>query len=71
MWLKCGTKIRNEINELKKSIIFFGSGIYPKISYCQFHQRVSVLRCDPLNQHPCPRWGRFLRCKGGFKRLQR
>jgi hypothetical protein len=32
MWLKCGTKIVNEINKLKKSIIFFGSGIYPKKS---------------------------------------
>ena len=28
MWEKCGTKIRNEINKLKKSAIFFGSGIY-------------------------------------------
>jgi hypothetical protein len=28
MWLKCGTKIRNEINEVKKSAIFFGSVIY-------------------------------------------
>jgi hypothetical protein len=28
MWHKCGTKIPNEINKLKKSVIFFGSGIY-------------------------------------------
>jgi hypothetical protein len=28
MWLKCGTKIFNEINEVKKSVVFFGSGIY-------------------------------------------
>jgi hypothetical protein len=28
MWLKCGTEILNEINEVKKSAIFFGSGIY-------------------------------------------
>ena len=30
MWGKCGTKIVNEINEVKKSVIFFGSDIYPK-----------------------------------------
>jgi len=30
MWLKCGTKILNEIKEVKKSAVFFGSGIYPK-----------------------------------------
>jgi len=30
MWDKCGTKIRNEINRVKKSTVFFGSGIYPK-----------------------------------------
>jgi hypothetical protein len=28
MWHKCGTEILNEINKLKKSIIFFGSDIY-------------------------------------------
>jgi len=32
MWLKCGTKISNEINKLKKSAIFFGSVTYPKKS---------------------------------------
>jgi len=32
MWLKCGTKIVNEINEVKKSAVFFGLGIYPKKS---------------------------------------
>jgi hypothetical protein len=32
MWHKCGTKILNEINEVKKSAVFFGSGIYPKKS---------------------------------------
>jgi hypothetical protein len=34
MWLKCGTEILNEINKLKKSIIFFGSGIYQLSSAC-------------------------------------
>jgi hypothetical protein len=34
MWLKCGTKILNEINEVKKSAIFFGSVIYPLSSAC-------------------------------------
>jgi len=28
MWRKCGTKITNEINKLKKSVFFFGSDIY-------------------------------------------
>jgi hypothetical protein len=28
MWLKCGTKIPNEINELNICVFFFGSGIY-------------------------------------------
>ncbi len=32
MWRKCGTKILNEINKVKKSAIFFGSGIYLKKS---------------------------------------
>jgi hypothetical protein len=32
MWEKCGTKILNEINKVKKSAIFFGSGIYSKKS---------------------------------------
>ena len=32
MWDKCGTKILNEINKVKKSKLFFGSDIYPKIS---------------------------------------
>ena len=61
MWEKCGTKIPNEINEVKKSVIFFGSAIY---------QFSSVLRDDLLSQHPNPRRGNFLRCKGSFKRLQ-
>ncbi len=30
MWEKCGTKILNEINKVKKSTVFFGSDIYPK-----------------------------------------
>jgi hypothetical protein len=34
MWGKCGTKIANEINEVKKSVIFFGSGIYQLSSAC-------------------------------------
>lgn len=42
MWLKCSTKIRNEINELKKSIIFFGSNIYPKKSvFMSFLREIS------------------------------
>ncbi len=28
MWHKCGTKNLNEINRVKKSVFFFGSGIY-------------------------------------------
>jgi hypothetical protein len=32
MWDKCGMKILNEINKVKKSAIFFGSGIYLKKS---------------------------------------
>lgn len=36
MWRKCGTKILNEINKVKKSAIFFGSDIYPKNSFRQF-----------------------------------
>jgi hypothetical protein len=46
MWDKCGTKILNEINEVKKSAIFFGSAIY---------QFSSVLRDDLLSQHPNPK----------------
>jgi hypothetical protein len=34
MWDKCGTKIINEINEVKKSVFFFGSVIYPLSSAC-------------------------------------
>jgi hypothetical protein len=30
MWEKCGTKILNEINKVKKSTVFFGSDIYHK-----------------------------------------
>jgi len=32
MWLKCGTKIPNEINEVKKSVFFFGCIIYQLLS---------------------------------------
>ena len=32
MWDKCGTKILNEINKVKKSKLFFGSGTYPQKS---------------------------------------
>jgi hypothetical protein len=52
MWEKCGTKIFNEINEVKKSAIFFGSGIY---------QLSSVLRGELLSQHPSPKSGADLR----------
>jgi hypothetical protein len=52
MWLKCGTKIHNEINEVKKSAVFFGSGIY---------QFSSVLCGDLLCQHPSPKQGADLR----------
>lgn len=39
MWRKCGTKISNEINKVKKSAIFFGSGTYPQKSvFVSFHQ---------------------------------
>jgi hypothetical protein len=56
MWLKCGTKILNEINKLKKSVIFFGSGIYQFSSVsCSKYQFSSVLRGDLLNQHPSPK----------------
>ena len=65
MWLKCGTKIRNEINEVKKSVFFFGSGIYPKkISFRQF--------CAAIREPaPLPVCGAIERCKGGYKRLKR
>jgi hypothetical protein len=52
MWEKCGTKILNEINKLKKSVIFFGSAIY---------QFSSVLRDDLLSQHPNPKSGADMR----------
>jgi hypothetical protein len=32
MWDKCGTKILNEINKVKKSKLFFGSAIYQFLS---------------------------------------
>ena len=32
MWEKCGTKILNKINKVKKSKLFFGSDTYPKKS---------------------------------------
>jgi hypothetical protein len=56
MWLKCGTKILNEINEVKKSVVFFGSAIYQfsSVFYAKY-QFSSVLRCDLLSQHPCPK----------------
>jgi hypothetical protein len=56
MWEKCGTKILNEINKLKKSAIFFGSGIYQfsSVFYAKY-QFSSVLRCDLLSQHPTPK----------------
>jgi len=39
MWLKCGTKIPNEINKLKKSVIFFGCTIYQLLSaFISFYQ---------------------------------
>jgi hypothetical protein len=52
MWLKCGTEILNEINVVKKSVIFFGSAIY---------QFSSVLRDDLLSQHPNPKSGADMR----------
>ena len=56
MWLKCGTKILNEINTLKKSVFFFGSAIYQfsSVFYAKY-QFSSVLRGDLLNQHPSPK----------------
>jgi hypothetical protein len=57
MWLKCGTKIRNEINEVKKSVVFFGSGIYPKKSvFVSFALR-------SVNLHPCPCAGQLSAAK--------
>jgi hypothetical protein len=56
MWLKCGTKIFNEINKLKKSAIFFGSAIYQFSSdFLAKYQFSSVLRGDLLSQHPSPK----------------
>jgi hypothetical protein len=55
MWHKCGTKISNEINKLKKSVIFFGSAIYQFLSVSCSYQFSSVLRCDLLSQHPSPK----------------
>jgi len=52
MWEKCGTKILNEINKLKKSVIFFGSGIY---------QFSLFLRGELLSQHPSPKSGADMR----------
>jgi hypothetical protein len=48
MWRKCGTKISNEINEIKKSVVFFGSDIYPN------YQISLVLSGDQLRQQPSP-----------------
>jgi hypothetical protein len=62
MWRKCGTKISNEINKLKKSVIFFGSGIYQFLSvFYAKYQFSSVLRGDLLSQHPSPKSGADLR----------
>jgi hypothetical protein len=53
MWHKCGTKILNEINEVKKSVFFFGSGIYQFSSACVSFTRRSA---EPA---PLPsKWGR-------------
>jgi hypothetical protein len=52
MWLKCGAKIPNEINEVNNCVFFFGSVIY---------QFSSVLRGDLLSQHPSPKWDADLR----------
>jgi len=42
-------EILNEINKLKKSVIFFGSGIYQFLSvFYAKYQFSSVLRCDLL-----------------------
>ena len=56
MWRKCGTKISNEINEVKKSVVFFGSAIYQfsSVFYAKY-QFSSVLRGDLLSQHPSPK----------------
>ena len=54
MWEKCGTKILNEINKLKKSVIFFGSGIY---------QFSLFLRGELLSQHPSPKSGADMRLR--------
>ena len=62
MWEKCGTKILNEINKLKKSAIFFGSAIYQFLSvFYAKYQFSSVLRGDLLSQHPSPKWRADLR----------
>jgi hypothetical protein len=62
MWRKCGTKILNEINKLKKSAIFFGSAIYQFLSvFNAKYQFSSVLRGDLLTQHPSPKSGADLR----------
>jgi hypothetical protein len=62
MWEKCGTKIFNEINEVKKSVVFFGSAIYQFSSVsCSKYQFSSVLRGDLLSQHPSPKSGADLR----------
>jgi hypothetical protein len=56
MWRKCGTKILNEINEVKKSAIFFGSAIYQFLSvFYAKYQFSSVLRGDLLSQHLTPK----------------
>ena len=62
MWRKCGTKISNEINRVKKSAIFFGSGIYQFLSvFYAKYQFSSVLHGDLLNQQPSPKLGADLR----------
>ena len=56
MWRKCGTKILNEINEVKKSAIFFGSAIYQFLSvFYAKYQFSSVVRGDLLSQHLTPK----------------
>jgi hypothetical protein len=47
MWLKCGMKIFNEINRVKKSVIFFGSGIYRKKSV---FVRFALRSAEPANK---------------------
>jgi hypothetical protein len=62
MWLKCGAKILNEINELNICVFFFGSSIYQfsSVFYAKY-QFSSVLRGDRLSQHPSPTQGADLR----------